>query len=107
MSESGLIFAYVGEWDNITSDTNGPMYHVYAIDSYNGRTVWKIPIGRGMEYCHEYGGIYFSRPTGNMLVVGTVAYLIAIKNDSNQRFLPPKAAKFMNTMHDKIFDAAL
>ena len=69
--ESGLIFAYVGAWDSVTSDTSGPMYHVYAMDSYNGRIVWKIPIGRGIEYCHEYGGIYFSRPSGNMLVVGT------------------------------------
>ena len=79
--ESGIIFAHTCSWTDDISATEGGMYYISAIDSYNGRVIWRIPLGRGVNYCHEYGGIYFNRT--NDLFIGTNKYLISIKNSSN------------------------
>lgn len=77
--ESGIIFAHTGDWDDAISATEGGMYFVSAIDSWDGRTIWKIPLGRGWKYCHEFGGIYFNH--NGSLYMGTNSYLILIRND--------------------------
>ncbi|MDZ7696411.1 MAG: hypothetical protein U5R49_05600 [Deltaproteobacteria bacterium] len=77
--ESGIIFAHTGDWDDAISATEGGMYFISAIDSWDGRTIWKIPLGRGWKYCHEFGGIYFNR--NGSLYMGTNSYLISIRND--------------------------
>jgi len=76
--ESGIIFAHSGEWDSLSA-TEGPMYNVIAVDSFDGRVIWRVPIGRGGRFCHEYGGIYFNR-TGDKIFMGTNNYLISIQN---------------------------
>jgi len=76
--ESGIIFAATVDWHDANSATAGGMYYISAIDSWDGRTVWRVPLGRGRFYAHEYGGVYFDRE-GN-LYVGTQQYLITIKN---------------------------
>ena len=75
--ESGVIFAATGSWDDSISATKGGMYYITAFDSLEGRVFWKIPLGRGFDYCHEYGGIYFNRD-GN-LFMGTNGYLYSIQ----------------------------
>ncbi len=76
--ESGIIFAHTADWSDDVSAVEGPMYYVSAIDSWDGRTIWRIPLGRGFEYCHEYGGIYFNRD--GSLYIGTNRYLFAIQD---------------------------
>jgi len=75
--ESGIVFAHTGDWSDAVSATEGGMYFVSALDSWDGRVVWRIPLGRGWEYCHEFGGIYFNRE--GSLYVGTNAYLFSIQ----------------------------
>ncbi|HBP28029.1 MAG TPA: hypothetical protein DD666_01265 [Advenella kashmirensis] len=75
---SGIIFAHTCDWSDDISSSKGGMYYISAIDSFNGRVIWNIPLGRGVNYCHEYGGIYFNR--NGDLYIGTNRYLIAIKN---------------------------
>lgn len=79
--ESGIIFAHTCDWTDDISATKGGMYYVSAIDSFNGRVIWRIPLGRGVNYCHEYGGIYFNH--NGDLYIGTNQYLICIKNFQN------------------------
>ena len=76
--ESGIIFAHTGDWYDDTSATEGGMYYISAIDSWDGRAIWRVPLGRGREYCHEYGGIYFNRQ--GKLYIGTDQYLISIED---------------------------
>ena len=75
---SGVIFANGGEWDG-RSATEGAMYNFMAVDSFNGRVIWRIPIGSGGTFCHEYGGIYFDR-NGDKIYMGTNNYHISIQN---------------------------
>lgn len=75
--ESGIIFAYTGDWTDDVSATEGGMYYVTALDSWDGRAIWRLPVGRGFPNAHEFGGVYFNRD-GN-LYVGTNRYLFAIK----------------------------
>ena len=53
--ESGIIFAYTGDWTDDISATEGGMYYVTAIDSWDGRAIWRLPVGRGFPNAHEYG----------------------------------------------------
>ena len=80
--KSGIIFAHSGEWYDEESATEGPVYYILAIDSFDGRVIWRIPIGRGPEYCHEYGGIYFDR-VGDKIFMGTNRYLISVQNSGS------------------------
>lgn len=80
--ESGIIFAHTCDWTTDISAIKGGMYYVSAIDSFNGRVIWRIPLGRGVEYCHEYGGIYFNH--NGDLFIGTNQYLCCIKNFRNR-----------------------
>jgi hypothetical protein len=75
--ESGVIFAATGSWDDSISATEGGMYYITAFDSLEGRVFWKIPLGRGFDYTHEFGGIYFNRD-GN-LFMGTNWHLYSIQ----------------------------
>jgi len=79
--ESGIIFAHTGTWADPISSTEGAMYQISAIDSADGSFVWTIDLGRGVDYCHEYGGLYFDH--NGSLYVGTNQYLFTIKNESN------------------------
>ena len=79
--ESGIIFAHTGDWFDDDSSVEGGMYYVSAIDSWDGRVIWRVPLGRGEKYCHEYGGIYFNHEKS--LYMGTNAYLIAIQEHVN------------------------
>ncbi|MCD4784922.1 MAG: hypothetical protein K8T10_13990 [Candidatus Eremiobacteraeota bacterium] len=79
--ESGIIFAHTGHWNDEISATEGAMYQISAIDSHDGRGIWSIPLGRGADYCHEYGGVYFDHD--GALYVGTNQYLFTIKNDTS------------------------
>jgi hypothetical protein len=75
--ESGVIFAHTADWNDYNSSIMGGMYYISAFDSYDGRLIWRIPLGIGLKYAHEYGGIYFDR--NNNLYVGTNNYLISIQ----------------------------
>ena len=75
---SGIIFASIGDWNVASATTEGALYSVSAIDSWDGREIWRIPVGRGYSFCHDYGGIYFNR-TGTSLYVGTQDYLVLIQ----------------------------
>ncbi|CAM3251287.1 hypothetical protein XNC1_1007 [Xenorhabdus nematophila ATCC 19061] len=75
--ESGIIFAHTCNWSDAISASKGGMYYISAIDSFDGRVIWQIPLGRGVNYCHEYGGIYFNK--NGDLYIGTNQYLVAIK----------------------------
>ena len=73
--ESGIIFAYTGEWNVAESSM---IYNVMAIDSWNGRVIWRVPIGQERT---EYGGIYFNRTsTGTGIYIGTERYLVSIQD---------------------------
>ena len=78
--ESGIIFSHSGDWYDEKSATEGPVYYILAIDSFDGRVIWRIPIGRGYDFCHEYGGIYFDRD-GDKIFMGTNKYIICIQNE--------------------------
>ncbi len=75
--ESGMIFAHLGTWNDDLSATKGPTYSLAAMDSWDGRIVWNIPLGRGFQYCREYGGVYFDRQGG--LYIGANRYLVSIQ----------------------------
>ena len=77
--ESGIIFGFTGSWYDSNASTVGPQYSVVALDAFSGRIIWRIPVGRGVEYCHEYGGFYFNR-TGNSIYVGANNYIVCIKD---------------------------
>ncbi len=77
--ESGVVFAHTGTWNVPDSSTKGALYSMSAIDAWDGREIWRIPIGQGNTYCHEYGGNYFDR-SGKRLFVGTQKYLVSIQN---------------------------
>ncbi len=77
--ESGLIFAHTGDWFDDHSSDKGGMYSICAMDSWDGRIIWRITLGRGLQYCHEYGGIYFNRK-GDSVYMGTNSYLVCIKD---------------------------
>jgi hypothetical protein len=79
---SGIIFAHTCDWTADISATKGGMYYISAIDSFNGRVIWRIPLGRGTNYCHEYGGLYFNY--NGDLFIGTNQYLVSIKNFHNR-----------------------
>lgn len=77
---SGIIFAPSGDWNVADSSTMGGLYSIVAIDSWDGRIIWRIPIGQGKRYCHDYGGVYFNRTKfGSSLFVGTERYLVSIQ----------------------------
>lgn len=76
--ESGIIFAHTGDWHDDLAATEGAIYYISAIDSWDGRVIWRVPLGRGRDYCHEYGGIYFNRQ--GKLYIGTNQYLISIED---------------------------
>ena len=76
--KSGIIFATTGDWSGIDSTTEGAMYHMTAKDSYDGRVIWKIRLGIGKTFAHDYGGIYFN--ANNAIYVGTENYIICIRN---------------------------
>ena len=77
--KSGIIFAYSGEWYDEASALEGPVYYVLAIDSFDGRVIWRIPFGRGSPYAHAYGGIYFDR-TGQKIFVGASNFIISVQD---------------------------
>lgn len=79
--ESGIIFAHTGNWNVPDSSTKGALYSIVAIDSWDGRIIWRIPLGQGKDYCHEYGGVYFNRTdSGTSLFLGTRRFLVSIQN---------------------------
>lgn len=80
--ESGIIFASTGDWDDKIASEEGGMYYISAIDSWDGRIIWQVPLGRGQKYCHEYGGIYFDHDEN--LYVGTRSYLFSIQNYTSE-----------------------
>ena len=63
----------------MASALEGPVYYILAIDSFDGRVIWRIPIGRGHPYCHGYGGIYFDRG-GDKIFMGTNNFLVSIQD---------------------------
>jgi hypothetical protein len=75
---SGIIFAHTCDWSDDISATKGGMYYISAIDTFDGRVIWRVPLGRSVQYCHEYGGIYFNQQGD--LYIGTNQYLVCIKN---------------------------
>lgn len=83
--DSGVIFANTGDWNVADASTKGGLYSISAIDSWDGREIWRIPLGQGREYCHDYGGVYFNRTksdkgSGTSLFVGTENFLVSIQN---------------------------
>ena len=83
--ESGVIFANIGDWNVADSSTKGALYSISAIDSWDGREIWRIPLGQGRQYCRDYGGVYFNRTssdsgTGTSLFIGTERFLVSIQN---------------------------
>ena len=77
--ESGIIFAHVGNWNVPNAATKGAVYCLSAFDSWDGREIWRIPLGQGRQNCRDYGGIYFDR-TGTKIFIGTQRYLISIQD---------------------------
>lgn len=92
---SGIIFAHTCDWSDDISSVKGGMYYVSAIDSFDGRVIWRIPLGRGVNYCHEYGGIYFNH--NGDLFIGTNQYLVSIKNFDNRA---KKLKKIVQAAHN-------
>lgn len=76
--KSGVVYAHSADWNDEVAVTEGAMYYINAIDAFTGRTIWRVPLGRGIAFCHDYGGVYFNR-RGTMYV-GTAWYMIAIQN---------------------------
>ena len=83
--ESGIIFAHSGDWSHPGATTEGPEYSIIAMDAWDGRIIWKIPLGKGFMYCHEYGGIYFDR-TGKNIYMGTNQFLVSIQESDDALF---------------------
>ena len=77
--KSSIIFAHSGEWYDEASALEDPVYYILAIDSFDGRIIWRIPLGHGRPYCHEYGGIYFDR-NGDKIFMGTNNFLVSIQD---------------------------
>lgn len=77
--KSGIIYAYRGDWSGEISATKGPMYYINAIDSWDGRVIWRVPVGRGKDFRHDYGGIYFNK-AGDRIYVGTQKYIVCVQN---------------------------
>ena len=87
--ESGIIFANIGDWNVADASTKGALYSISAIDSWDGREIWRIPLGQGRAYCRDYGGVYFNRTnsdkgTGTSLFIGTENFLVSIQNYDKQ-----------------------
>ena len=83
--QSGVIFANTGDWNVAESSTKGALYSISAIDSWDGREIWRIPLGQGRQYCRDYGGVYFNRTdsdlgTGTSLFIGTERFLVSVQN---------------------------
>ena len=83
--KSGVIFAHTADWYDDSSWHKGGMYYVDARDSYTGRIIWRIALGRGIDWCHEFGGIYFNY--NNDLYIGTTKYLVSIQSISEEEYL--------------------
>jgi len=84
--KSGIIYAYTCDWSDDIASTKGGQFSISAIDSFDGREVWRVPIGRGHPYQHAFGGVYFDRCEN--LFVGSYDYLVSIQNfDDNNEFL--------------------
>lgn len=80
-----MIVANIGDWNVADSSTKGAEYSISAIDSWDGREIWRISLGQGREYCRDYGGVYFNRTssdsgTGTSLFIGTERFLVSIQN---------------------------
>ena len=82
--ESGVIYAHTADWSDDVSANRGGMFYIDARDSYTGRVIWRIPMGRGIHWCHEYGGIYFNYD--NDLFVGTLRYLVSVQDISAEEY---------------------
>ncbi len=94
--ESGVIFAHTADWTSDDSWKEGGMYYVDARDSYTGRIIWRIALGRGFDWCHEFGGIYFNYD--NDIYIGTNKYLVSIQSVSAEEYL-------LNTADERVVDA--
>lgn len=72
----------LGEDATIPSE---PEYFVAAYDTWDGRIIWKLPIGSGWKGAHEYSGAaYFDRngaESSKSLYIGTNGYLVRITAD--------------------------
>ena len=76
---SGIIFVHLGNWNVPDAETKGAVYCLSAFDSWDGREIWRIPLGQGRQYYNFGGGIYFNR-TGKKIFIGTERYLISIQD---------------------------
>jgi outer membrane protein assembly factor BamB len=76
--ESGIIFAHTADWHDDVASVQGPMLYLSAIDAWDGRVIWRLPIGRGPAHIKDYGGQYFDR-NGNVYL-GTGHFLVAVQN---------------------------
>lgn len=83
--ESGIIFAHMGDWSHSSTGTEGAEYSIVAMDAWDGRIIWRIPLGRGIKYCHEYGGIYFDR-TGKSIYLGTTRFIVSVQEADDALF---------------------
>lgn len=92
---NGVLYVCGAEWpvdrfsltegeDNTNSSE--PEYFVAAYDTWDGRIIWKLPIGSGWKGAHEYSGAaYFDRngsASSNSLYIGTNGYLVKITADT-------------------------
>ena len=83
--QSGVIFANTGDWNVAEASTKGALYSISAIDSWDGREIWRLPLGQGRKYCRDYGGIYFNRTdsasgSGINLFMGAESFLVSVQN---------------------------
>ena len=83
--QSGVIFANTGDWNVAEASTKGALYSISAIDSWDGREIWRLPLGQGRGYCRDYGGIYFNRTdsasgSGINLFMGAESFLVSVQN---------------------------
>ena len=77
--ESGIVFAHVGNWNVPDAESKGAVYYLSAFDAWDGREIWRIPVGQGREHCKDYGGVYFDR-SGTKMFMGTQRYLVSVQN---------------------------
>ena len=77
--ESGIVFAHTGNWNVPDAETKGAVYYMSAYDAWDGREIWRIPVGQGREHCKDYGGLYFDR-SGTKIFIGTQRYLVSVQN---------------------------
>ena len=83
--KSGVIFGNTGDWNVADATSKGALYSISAIDSWDGREIWRIPLGQGREYCRDYGGVYFNRTDsdkgkGTSIFIGTENFLVSVQN---------------------------